>query len=113
MTGRRGTRPATTPPGHNSCALLAPHAENQAIRGPRFEAMERMFGKAEKPQSDAAGPHVRRDRSRRQVCGIPHPVHAAVDGRRPRRAARAARSAIFSTRPAIFAGECIRKPNRG
>ena len=54
MTGRGGTRPATTPQGRKSCVPLASHAENQPTLGPRFEGMERTFGKAEDPPSDAA-----------------------------------------------------------
>ncbi len=53
-----------------SAAPLPPKAANQATRGPRFEGTKRMFGKTEDPPSDGAGTRVRRDRSRRQVCGI-------------------------------------------
>ena len=47
MTGRAAARPATTPKGYESAAPLPPNAAIQATRGPRFEGMDRMFGKEE------------------------------------------------------------------
>ena len=55
MTGRGAATSATTPQGRKSRAQPASHAANQATRAPRFEGMERMYGKAEEPPSDAAG----------------------------------------------------------
>ena len=70
MTGRGAARPATTPQSGEFRALLPSHAANQANRGPRCEGMERMFGKAEEPPSDAAGTPVTCGGTRRQLRGI-------------------------------------------
>ena len=55
MTGRGGTRPATTPQGRKSCVPLASHAENQpnsrtSIRG----KWNGRSGRRRDPPSDAA-----------------------------------------------------------
>ena len=67
MTGRGGARPTTTPKGRESAAPLPPNATNHATRRPRFDGMERMFGKAVDSPSDAAGLPVRRGRILRQL----------------------------------------------
>ena len=101
QTGRGAAAPATTPRGAKSPAPLPSHAANQANRGPRFEGMERICGKAGNPPSDAARTPVRRDRSPPSGAQDSAPGHAAVDGKRSWRTVQSARSAISSTRPAI------------
>ena len=80
MTGRGAARPATTPQSGEFRALLPSHAANQATRGPRFEGMERMFGKAEEPHVTCRG----NSRQLRQVSpsGAQNcaPGHAMVSG---------------------------------
>ena len=79
MTGRGATMPSTTPRGRKSAAPLPSPAANQALRRSQFEGMERMFGKAEDPPSDAVGTPVRHAQPRHQH-GITrvlfHPVGA-------------------------------------
>ena len=58
MTDRGAPAPATTPRGRESPMPPPSHAPTQTNRGLRFERMERMFGKAEDPPSDAAGTPV-------------------------------------------------------
>lgn len=74
MTGRGIARPATTSEGRESSASVPSHSVNQATGGPRFEGIERMFGKAGNLSSDAAETPVRHGRSRRQVRKIPRLV---------------------------------------
>ena len=62
------------PTGPQISVPLTSRDANQATRGPRFEGMERMFGKAEDPPSDAAGTPVGPGSFRSQARRTPHPI---------------------------------------
>ena len=94
MTGLGAAAPATTPRGQKSASPLPSRAAHQATRGPRFEGMERVFGKAEDPPSGAAGSLVRRDRARPSVVRDFAPGHSVVVESRSRLVVRSARNVI-------------------
>ena len=66
----------------------SPHAAKRTNRGPRFDGMDRVFGKAEDPPSECAGIPVGCGRSRRQATrrdglGVPVLTPLSRDGRQP------------------------------
>lgn len=80
MTGRGGARPTTTPKSYESAAPLPRNAANQATRGPRFEGMERMFGKTEDSPSVVGPRPVRRGRFSRQAARYRSPASRSKFG---------------------------------
>ena len=76
MTGRGRARPATTPNGRESALRRPSQTANRTNRGLRFEGMDRRFGKATEPPSDAAGNPVRRGSSRRSDSPPVDPAQA-------------------------------------
>ena len=68
MTGRGAALPATTRNARESPPQRPPHAAKRTNRKPCFEAMDRMYGRAEDPPSEAAGTPVNWGRIRRQAA---------------------------------------------
>ena len=86
MTGRGASEPATTPQGRESPPRGPARAAKRTNRRRRFDGMERMFGKAEDPPSDAVGTPVGCVRSRRQDRRIPRSItRRSMDRSRSRR----------------------------
>ena len=72
------------------------HTAKRSNRGLRFGGMDRRFGKAENPPSGAAGAHVGRSRSWRQLRGIADPIRRRSRGKARRGECGLAQSAIAS-----------------